>query len=133
MTEKEIQQWASAYIRAQQDSTLLTDDEHPLWWAVEKFSDVRFDETSPRDAWRAILAVLALAPPEKVLAMLAAGPLTDLIEAYAESVIAFIEHEANSNPAFRALLNHVRESGTPEVWGRVIACRASSQKGNAPL
>jgi len=126
LTEEEIREWASAYIRAQQDSTLLTDDEHPLWWAIEKFSDVSLDETSPRDAWLAILAVLALSPPERVLAMLAAGPLTELIDAYAESVIAHIEHEARNNPAFKALLNHVRQSGTPEVWERVIACRVAS-------
>ncbi len=126
MSEEEIQEWAAAYLRAQQDSTLLTDDHHPLWWAIEKFSDVQSDETSPRDAWRAILAVLALSPPEKVLAMLASGPLAELIDAYAESVITFIEHEARHNAAFKALLHNVRESGTPEVWERVIACRVTT-------
>jgi hypothetical protein len=125
MTDEEIQKWASAYIEAQQDPNLLKTD-HPQWWAVEKFMNVGTEEVTATDCFKAILAVLAMDPPENVIGVLAAGPLEDLIEECGEEVIEDIEREARQNPAFKHLLGGVWKSGTPEVWSRVQACRGEA-------
>jgi hypothetical protein len=117
MTRTEIESWAAAYIRAQQDPTILEDD-HPFWWAIENFM-FNSDGPSAEDCWLAILEVLSRNPPKHVLGMLAAGPLEDLIEYCGPDFIERIELESLCNPAFRDLLGGVWESSTPEVWARI--------------
>jgi hypothetical protein len=124
MTDEEIQKWASAYIEAYQDPSLLNTD-HPQWWAVEKFMYVGKGVTAT-DCFKAILAVLPMDPPKNVIAVLAAGPLEDLIEYCGKEVIEDIELQARRNPAFKHLLGGVWESGTAEVWSRVQACRGET-------
>ncbi|MEW8333874.1 MAG: DUF6869 domain-containing protein [Candidatus Thiodiazotropha sp.] len=121
MEDLEIQNWAKAYIEVQQAHGLNTD--HPKWWAVEKFMDIGGGDTTPEDSLKAILAVLRLEPAEKIIGVLAAGPLEDLIENAGPEVIDKVEILARQNPSFRHLLGGVWESGKPEVWKRILACR----------
>lgn len=114
---KRIEGWADAYINAQLDPGLLRGD-HPLWWAVEDLMLPQEPEHA-EDCWRVILRVLAQEPPEKVLGILAAGPLEDLIERHGALFIDRIEEEAKIDPAFRELLRGVWESGQHEIWARV--------------
>ena len=118
MTSDEIEYWVASYIEAQKSPAVL-DHRHPLWWAIEKFMPPYSDGVSPDDCWLAILAVLARKPPGEVLAVLAAGPLEDLIGRHGSEFIVRIETEARRSPEFRHLLSGVWESGTPEVWVRV--------------
>ena len=118
MTRSEIERWATAYIQAQEDPTLLTVENHPLWWAVENFM-LPADGPPAGDCWATILEVLSRNPGEQVLGMLAAGPLEDLIEYHGTDFIDRIEDEARRSPIFRELLGNVWESSTPEVWGRI--------------
>jgi hypothetical protein len=124
MDETEIQNWAKAYIEAQLAHGLNTD--HPKWWAVEKFMGIGGGETTPADSLKAILTILNLDPPDKLVGILAAGPLEDLIENTGVEVIDEIEALARQNPSFRYLLGGVWESGTPEVWKRILACRGEA-------
>ncbi|MES9994469.1 MAG: DUF6869 domain-containing protein [Candidatus Thiodiazotropha sp.] len=121
MDDTEIQNWASAYIEAQLSHGLNTD--HPKWWAVERFMGIGGGETAPGDCLKTILTILELDPPDKLIEVLAAGPLEDLIEIAGKEVIDEIEILSRQNPSFRHLLGGVWESGTPEVWKRVLACR----------
>jgi hypothetical protein len=114
---KRISDWATAYICAQSDPDLLK-GEHPLWWAVEQLM-LPTEGEQAEDCWRVILDVLSREPPEKVLAILAAGPLEDLIHYHGPLFIDRIEREARMDPAFRDLLRGVWEGGPPEVWARV--------------
>ena len=118
MTRKEIEAWAAAYIVAQLDSNLLKGD-HPLWWAVERFMPGPSTRAPAEDCWAAILEVLSRNPPEQVIAVLAAGPLEDLIDDHGPEFIERIETESRRNASFRKLLGGVWKSSTPDVWARV--------------
>ena len=124
MSHEEIERWASAYIEAQQDPTLLKGD-HPLWWAVQKFMPGT-DRAPPDDCWAVILEVLSRNPPDKVISVLAAGPLEDLIDDHGPEFIERIEIESRRNPSFRNLLGGVWQSSTPDIWSRVQ--RAQGQR-----
>jgi len=124
MNEEEINKLANAYIHAQLASNLNTDN--PQWWAVQKFMDVGTEELSAQDCFKAILAILAKNPPDKVIRVLAAGPSEDLIEECGEEVIDEIERLARQNSKFKYLLGGVWESGTPDIWSRVLACRGET-------
>ena len=119
MTADEIERWALAYIEFQVDTKRRLNAGHPCWWAVERF----MDEPEAERSWIAILAILAKRPPDDVIAILAAGPLEDLIECAGPQYIDRIEVEARRNPAFRRLLGGVWKSSTAEVWARVEAAR----------
>ncbi len=105
---EDIDAWARAYVEVQQEPKRLT-SEHPLWWAVRGFMDLILErgETEPDDCWRAILRVLELEPPDKVISILAAGPLEDLIGRHGPQFIDRIETESRRNPKFRHLLGGV--------------------------
>lgn len=77
MTNEEFGDWVSAYIERQGGEREPPEDNDPLFWAVLMFMDLV--EESPELCWQAILAILARKPNEKVLGILAAGPLEDLI------------------------------------------------------
>jgi hypothetical protein len=115
MNDADLDAWAVAYIDGVQDP-LRFNDSHPLWWSAERFLN---SDTDSEDIWLAILHILARAPPPEVLAVLAAGPLEDLIHENGERFIDRIELHARQDPAFRQLLQGVWESGSPEVWVRV--------------
>jgi hypothetical protein len=118
----EIETWADAYIRAELDPDLLK-GEHPLWWAVEK-AMYATGHTDGDDLLRFVLAVTSKNPPDTVLAVLAAGPLEELIAYSGNEFIDRIEVEARSNPKFRHLLGGVWRHGTPgPIWARIEAVR----------
>lgn len=123
-SSQEIDEWAKAYIQANQEPSLLTCD-HPLWWTVENFMNILGGEAEAdaEDAWKAILRILELDPPHHVAEVLAAGPLEDIIEDYGPTFIDRIEAESRRNATFRHLLGGVWKSSSPEIWSRVEACR----------
>jgi len=118
METRAIQEWASAYIDFHEDADRSI-EHHPLFWAVTQFMDPG-EGASTEDCWTAILEVLARDPSDETLAVLAAGPLEDLIDAAGYEFIDRIELLARRDAAFRRLLNGVWESSTPEIWERVV-------------
>ena len=119
MTRDEIDAWANAYISVQENSEVVSPD-NPLWWALERFmpgSPIR--RANAEDCWLAILEILVREPPPKILSLLAAGPLEDLIDDYGPEFIERIETESRRNPSFRRLLGGVWQSSTPEIWARI--------------
>lgn len=89
--------------------------------------DSVLDWELPRDfpelAWLSILAVLEHLGPDvedQRFAVLAAGPLEDLLDQYGEAFIGRVEAEARRNPAFALLLGGVwRSSIAQNVWDRM--------------
>lgn len=117
----EIQSWAAAYIEAQKQR--VADANDPRWWAVDKFFELM--DSMPEICWQALIEISRLNPPEKVIEITGAGPLEDLIERHGDRFIDRIEAEARESPVFRKMLNSVWESGSSEIWSRVIQAKSS--------
>jgi hypothetical protein len=98
----ELQAWASAYIEAQLQPDQINTD-HSLWWAIERFQ-LPHSLAQAEESWSCILEVISRSPLPKVLGMLAAGPLEDLIDDWGSNFIERIEVEATSNDTFRQML-----------------------------
>jgi hypothetical protein len=115
----ELEKWVDAYIQAQQIEGI--DGSHPLWWAIDKFMDAV--QSNPELAWEAIVKIVQRRPSEKVLGMLSAGPLEDLLEQHGENFILRIEKISSADACFRKMLEHIWKSSTPEIWERLNAAK----------
>jgi hypothetical protein len=123
LSDAEVDEWAATYIAFQQ----LPQKEQQAsdkFWATERFMCPAEPEQA-EDCWRVILEVLSRKPPPRVIGMLAAGALEDLIDDWGAMFIDRMELEARRSPAFRHLLGGVWESGPPEVWERVKSARGA--------
>ena len=120
LSKQGLNEWVDAYIKAQECEETIHEN-HPLFWAINQFFELEDDH--PEICWEVILEVLHREPSQRVLGVLAAGPLEDLIDKHGPEYIEKIEKEAKVNPTFMHLLGGVWESGTPEVWNRVLKAR----------
>jgi len=124
MDRQQLETWAVAYIDAYRTVSQSVKDE--LWWAIEKSMMLVTRECPPEDIWEFILEVLKRSPPPKVIEVLAAGPLEDLLGYAGDQYIDAIEVEARNNPAFRDLLGGVWQNRmSQEVWARVELVRGA--------
>jgi hypothetical protein len=79
---------------------------------------------APEVAWLAILQILEREINDEQIALLAAGPLEDLLTVHGAHFIERIEREAEQNPRFNHLLGGVwRNVMSPELWERVQRAR----------
>jgi len=121
MTDDEFERWIAAYIARQASDAIPGPDNDPQFWAVDTF--FRLNDEDPALCWKAILEILGRKPGDKVLGVLAAGPLEDLVGCHGPAFIDRIDAEARRNPDFRSLLGGVWQASTPEVWQRVLRAR----------
>lgn len=121
MTDDEFDRWISTYIEHQGLDEVSNGENDPRFWAIDAFS--RLNDEDPELCWKAILEILRRKPGNKVLGVLAAGPLEDLIGYHGPGFIDRIETEARTNPDFRYLLGGVWESSSADVWKRVVRAR----------
>mgnify|MGYP003576540067 FL=1 len=78
----------------------------------------------PEIAWRAILKVLAYDLTEEQEALIAAGPMEDLLVHHGENFVDRVEREALKNPRFNHLLGGVWRQGMPDdIWDRIVRAR----------
>jgi hypothetical protein len=88
------------------------------FWAFEKLDNLC--KNTPELAWEIILGILEADSSESILENLSAGPLEDLLVYHGESVIEFVEVQAEKDPVFRKLLGGVWENAiSADVWDRV--------------
>jgi hypothetical protein len=89
-------------------------------WVVEMLQEY------PDEAWPVLLSLIDVARDDKELALVAAGPLEELLVAHGLHVIDRVEEQAARNGRFRRALSGVwrREIGD-EVWGRVVKARGT--------
>jgi hypothetical protein len=81
-------------------------------------------QDAPEVAWLAILQILACELTEDQIAVLAAGPLEDLLAQHGSQFIERIEREAQRTPRFNHLLGGVWRHEMPvEIWERVQKAR----------
>ena len=118
---RDIEAWAEAYIRVQ-DAEETLNQQHPDYLAAYEFME-NLKGARAEECWSGILAVVRRKPSEKVLGMVAAGLMEDLLEGAGAEFIDRIEVESRRNPTFRAMLGGVWKSGPADVWARLEAAR----------
>ena len=78
----------------------------------------------PECAWVAVLEILQRNLSSDEEALLAAGPLENLLALHGGVFIDRVERAAASDPRFNYLLGGVWRSGIPEeIWNRIQAAR----------
>lgn len=93
------------------------------WWAIEQVLDWSSGRETER-LWQFVMMVYPRDVSEKTLAILAAGPLEDLLAYDGPNFIDRVEHLARRDEKFNWLLGGVwRNSMTDEVWERVQSVR----------
>ena len=76
----------------------------------------------PERAFQFVLEVLRRDHSNKILQVLSAGPLEDILAKHGEQMIGRVESEARSNPLFAKLLGGVWQNEMSDpVWRRVQA------------
>jgi hypothetical protein len=120
-----IEEWAEAFIRVQDEGGNL-DENHPDYLAAYEFM-VELVGPIAEECWLGILAVVRKTSSERVLGMLAAGPVEDLMTCSGNLFIDRIEEAARKCPTFRLMLNGVWKSGSDSVWQRVVALQTLPQ------
>jgi hypothetical protein len=107
------------FAEAEKDSAVYESS----FWAYDELSGMSLDQ--PREAWRAILTIVSRNPGPKVIELLAAGPLEDLLVENGRLVIDEIERRAQSDSNVAMLLGGVWQSEMDlEVWKRVEKARS---------
>lgn len=124
MDEAQQQDLVEAWIAFQEAWSKDSDETDARFWAVEAFNELA--DSDPEHCWTLILTVLDKKPSDKVIGMLAAGPLEDLLGAHGPRLIERVEEHAQKDPAFRHLLGGVWQGGmSDEIWARVQAVAAT--------
>ncbi len=129
MSPTEQRELVSAYIEHSKSRIVLGADlvfaersTDETFWAFETLGDIARND--PSLCLALIIEILASTDDENVLAVLAAGPLEDVLVHHGPILISQVEREAETNEKFKYLLGGVwRNSIAPEVWGRVEASR----------
>jgi len=98
------------------------------FWAWEELTETVHDD--PERAWPVILALVALAQPDR-LEYVGAGPLEHLIENHDQAFIDRINAQAASDPRFRETLASVwlnRRYHPPAIVARLVAASGGAIK-----
>ena len=82
---------------------------------------------NPETVWQAVLRVMQRELTPEQVALLAAGPVEDLLALHGAQFIDRIEAEARRTPAFAHVLGGVWRRDVPEeIWQRVETARGGS-------
>ena len=122
MDDNELNKIVDAWIAAHELANDSPEREE-CRWAVDRVMDWKF-EGQPELLWRFVLSSYERKLTDKVIAVLAAGPLEDLISEFGADYIERIETLARRDPKFNFLLGGVWRSDTrDDVWKRIEAVR----------
>jgi hypothetical protein len=121
-----IDVWLERHVLISEKKIKATSDEG--FWAWEAINELVFN--SPEEAWLVILELIRLAPSERILADIAAGPLEDLIRNHTDAIIDRVEQEARRDPKFRLCLTGVWYGNdlSQDVRARIEKYTSSSRK-----
>ncbi len=121
MELENLSEWVDAYIEVHKSDNSRNED-HPCYWAVEKFADLEMDY--PDLTWAAMLQIIAKSSSSTVISNLASGPLEELVELHGVEYIRNIEKEAQTNLNFRILLRELWETTDKNIWNRILRARS---------
>ena len=118
MDETELSKVVDAWI-AGESASRGSPEYETNWWAISEVSDWSLERNGEL-LWRFILAAYKRNLPDKVIAVLAAGPVEDLLAKEGPDFIDRVETLARQDPKFNYLLGGVwRNTMTDDVWQRV--------------
>ena len=97
---------------------------------VESWQLDQMVDNDPVTAWDLIQKLVEKAPTDSLLALIAAGPLENLLWKHGPEFIDDVEITARQNPKFRKCLRAVwgANSMKPEIWKRVDKACGSEPK-----
>lgn len=122
MDETELNEIVTAWIAAEEAAPNSPECE-ANWWAIEQVMFWTLDREGEH-LWRFIVAAYQHDLSDKVIALLAAGPVEDLLAKQGPEFIERVEELARRDPRFNYLLGGVwRNTMTADVWERVQAAR----------
>ena len=122
MDKAELDRIVTAWIAAEQAQP-GSPEQATNWWAVSAVMDWALEGEGDQ-LWQFILEVYKRDLPDNVIAVLAAGPLEDLLVKRGVDFIDRIEELALKDPKFNYLLGGVgRNTITDEVWQRIEVIR----------
>ena len=122
MEDAELDRIVTAWIAAEQAKRGSPEYETNRW-AVSEVIDWALEGEGDR-LWQFILEVYKRDLSDKVIAVLAAGPLEDLLVKRGVDFIDHVKELARKDPRFNHLLGGVwRNTMTDEVWQRVQIIR----------
>ncbi len=129
MTAKEKRILVDAWITSAQAESDSADYTRNLW-ASKKLDDLisvdSKDGEEAEIAFSVILAILDRLLPGKALALLAAGPLEDLLVHHGSAFIDRVEERARLDPVFNELLGGVWQNAMSDaIWERIQVTRNS--------
>jgi hypothetical protein len=114
--EKLSKEWIGAYTNNEKE----VEDLH---WAVEYEMNLTMNENY-EELWEFIKHTYQQKLPQKVISILAADPMEDLLANAGEQYIKQIEELARKDSSFNYLLGGVWQNETPaDVWMRVLKIR----------
>jgi hypothetical protein len=94
------------------------------WWATQQVMDWGYPDGDPELLWQFIIAAYPKSLSDKVVSVLAAGPVEDLLAKFGDKFIDRVEQLARSEPKFNYVLGGVWKSSMSEgVWERVQRIR----------
>jgi hypothetical protein len=125
MDKSEITQIVDAWIEGQE--TEKGADEHGRnWWAIERVMDWALHGEADL-LWTFVLSTYNRNISDRVVSVLAAGPLEDLLAKYGPEFIERVEQLARQDKKFNFLLGGVwQNTMSKDVWKRVQAVRHST-------
>ena len=123
LTEDELTRLVDAWI-----AWWVVDKDSPVreanQWAVDEVDEWVYGMSMPERLWEFVRAASEHDMPQRVIAVLAAGPLEDLLANHGPDYMDRVETLARQNPRFNRLLGGVwRNAMTDDVWQRVQAVR----------
>jgi hypothetical protein len=122
MNEAELDEIVTAWIAGQQANRRSPEYE-ANWWALSEVAYWAIEGTGDQ-LWQFVLETYKRDLPDQVIAVLAAGPLEDLLAKRGPNFIDRVEELARKDPKFNHLLGGVwRNTMSEEVWERVQKIR----------
>ena len=121
MSKDELEKIGDAWVAGVLAEVGTPEYENNLW-ALEKVTQWALDE--PEMLWPFVLSTYRREVTAQVLAVLAAGPLEDLLWQCGPDYIDRVEKLAADDAHFNWLLGGVWQNGiAQDVWSRVVAVR----------
>jgi uncharacterized protein DUF6869 len=122
MNEFELERLVEAWI-ACCEADEGTEEYQRNRWAMSQVLDWEM-EGEAENLWAFVLAAYKRNISDEVIAVLAAGPLEDLLSKNGASFIGRVEELASRDEKFRFLLGGVWQNAMPDdIWRRVEAAR----------
>jgi hypothetical protein len=125
MDAKDVDRLAKAYLKY---TLAETEKEKEDIFNNEVYEIDKIQYESPDDLWLIILRIYNITDDSRVLTLLSAGFLENLLAQFPYQSINWVEEQAKKDPRFKKLLHGVWQNIMPdEIWERIQKIRAQKE------